>query len=202
MLFWSPKLTTPLTSIRTLASPRSPAPLRRKLLFPNEPRLNLTFQQQQGCVYTPHILHTKRDSVHPISAWKRASSPKPTDRTDTRDTAAAPAKQPFAEMVVRVGGSFAYLPGDGMLTFEDHVQTVGDLRAAIEEKTQIPGKKQASRVFSLVLSLLAPRSLARASSSSIQIFENFGYVRIVQRRRFIACLLCLACCALFSALCY
>lgn len=45
-------------------------------------------------------------------------------------------------MVVRVGGSFAYLPGDGMLTFEDHVQTVGDLRAAIEEKTQIPGKKQ------------------------------------------------------------
>lgn len=50
-------------------------------------------------------------------------------------------------MVVQVGGSFAYLPGDGMLTFEDHVRTVGDLRAAIEEKTQIPATKQASKVL-------------------------------------------------------
>lgn len=45
-------------------------------------------------------------------------------------------------MVVRVGGSFAYLAGDGMLTFDDRVQTVGDLRAAIEETTKIPGIKQ------------------------------------------------------------
>lgn len=65
-------------------------------------------------------------------------------------------------MVVRVGGSFAYLPGDGMLTFEDHVQTVGDLRAAIEEKTQIPGKKQASRVLCLVL--LSDRALVPAAA--------------------------------------
>lgn len=63
-------------------------------------------------------------------------------------------------MVVRVGGSFAYLPGDGMLTFEDHVQTVGDLRAAIEEKTQIPGKKQASRLFlSCLVALSLPARL-------------------------------------------
>jgi len=45
-------------------------------------------------------------------------------------------------MVVRVGGSFAYLAGDGMLTFDDEVQTVGDLRNAIERKTKIPGVKQ------------------------------------------------------------
>ncbi|CAM9273642.1 unnamed protein product [Ectocarpus sp. 12 AP-2014] len=41
-------------------------------------------------------------------------------------------------MVVRVGGSFAYLPGDGLLTFEDHVQTVGDLKSAIFSETNIP----------------------------------------------------------------
>lgn len=45
-------------------------------------------------------------------------------------------------MVVRVGGSFAYLAGDGMLTFDDEVQTVGDLRNAIERTTKIPGVKQ------------------------------------------------------------
>lgn len=45
-------------------------------------------------------------------------------------------------MVVLVGGSFAYIPGDGILTFEDHVRTVGELRAAIQERTQIPGIKQ------------------------------------------------------------
>lgn len=45
-------------------------------------------------------------------------------------------------MVVRVGGSFAYLAGDGMLTFDDHVRTVGDLRIAIEKTTSIPGRKQ------------------------------------------------------------
>lgn len=45
-------------------------------------------------------------------------------------------------MVVRVGGSFAYLPGDGMLTFEDHVRTVADLKAAIQAKTDIPAIKQ------------------------------------------------------------
>ncbi len=45
-------------------------------------------------------------------------------------------------MVVRVGGSFAYLGGDGMLTFDDEVQTVGDLRNAIERTTKIPGVKQ------------------------------------------------------------
>eukprot|EP00752_Nemacystus_decipiens_P005589 g5058.t1 len=48
-------------------------------------------------------------------------------------------------MVVRVGGSFAYLAGDGMLTFDDHVRTVGDLRSAIEKTTNIPAKKQ--RIF-------------------------------------------------------
>ncbi|CAB1101521.1 unnamed protein product [Ectocarpus sp. CCAP 1310/34] len=41
-------------------------------------------------------------------------------------------------MVVKVGGSFAYLPGDGLLTFEDHVQTVGDLKSAIFSETNIP----------------------------------------------------------------
>eukprot|EP00903_Cladosiphon_okamuranus_P012702 g11876.t1 len=48
-------------------------------------------------------------------------------------------------MVVRVGGSFAYLAGDGMLTFDDHVRTVGDLRIAIEKTTNIPARKQ--RIF-------------------------------------------------------
>lgn len=48
-------------------------------------------------------------------------------------------------MVVRVGGSFAYLPGDGILEFEDTVRTVGELRQAIEEATNIPGVKQVRR---------------------------------------------------------
>lgn len=48
-------------------------------------------------------------------------------------------------MVVHVGGSFAYIPGDGLLTFEDDVWTVGDLRAAIEETTRIPRIKQVSQ---------------------------------------------------------
>lgn len=53
-----------------------------------------------------------------------------------------PLRCPRNTMVVRVGGSFAYLAGDGMLTFDDHVRTVGDLRSAIERTTKIPGKKQ------------------------------------------------------------
>lgn len=52
-------------------------------------------------------------------------------------------------MVVRVGGSFAYLAGDGMLTFDDHVRTVGDLRSAIEKTTNIPGIKQVDFLSSL-----------------------------------------------------
>lgn len=48
-------------------------------------------------------------------------------------------------MVVRVGGSFAYIPGDGTLVFDDDVRTVGELRAAIEERTKIPRIKQ--RIF-------------------------------------------------------
>lgn len=57
-------------------------------------------------------------------------------------SASVPSSRNQASMVVRVGGSFAYLAGDGMLTFDDHVRTVGDLRSAIERTTNIPGMKQ------------------------------------------------------------
>lgn len=45
-------------------------------------------------------------------------------------------------MVVRVAGSLAYLDGDGMLIFEEKIRTVGELKRAIEEKTNIPVFKQ------------------------------------------------------------
>lgn len=73
-------------------------------------------------------------------------------------------------MVVQVGGSFAYLAGDGMLTFDDHVRTVGDLRSAIERTTNIPAKKQA-RLFLL---FCCDCDHTRPDSSSKQAHSTFS----------------------------
>lgn len=80
-------------------------------------------------------------------------------------------------MVVRVGGSFAYLAGDGMLTFDDHVRTVGDLRSAIERTTNIPGTKQVwSACVHTHCACFDPFALAATSSSNSS--SNRSSVRV------------------------
>lgn len=53
-------------------------------------------------------------------------------------------------MVVRVGGSMAYMPGDGVLDFEDSVRTVGELKSAIESALGLPTFKQVTVYTSTV----------------------------------------------------
>lgn len=58
------------------------------------------------------------------------------------------------------------MAGDGMLTFDDHVQTVGDLRAAIEETTKIPGIKQVLYIASVVVAVSAAAAAALAAAAA------------------------------------
>lgn len=70
------------------------------------------------------------------SIWRPTATPRvPVAETPRRITL------PIS-MVVKVGGSMAYLPGDGILTFDDSVRTVGQLKSAIEQTTAIPTVKQ------------------------------------------------------------
>lgn len=81
--------------------------------------------------------------------------------------------------MVRVGGSFAYLAGDGILTFGDHVRTVGDLRAAIEKTTKIPGIKQVCAMFAAA-SAVAAASVAAAALTENQTSSKVPKSRVLQ----------------------